>query len=125
MLGYEERYGALPKAIGVFTDHVVAHYLHVAPVAAKQEFSDEMSFGIECDTMVDIVMGREELFKYVIIFFPFFIQWQVDFRYGYIRKVLATFPSFICFISMISFSLDAMSISIFPAKYPLQKESWP
>lgn len=35
------------------------------------------------------------------------------------------FPVFVCFISIISFSPEAMSISIFAAKYPLQNESCP
>ena len=39
MLSYKERDTALPKTFGIFTYHVVAHYLHVAPIGLKKEIT--------------------------------------------------------------------------------------
>ena len=42
MLSYKERDTALSKTFGIFTYHVVAHYLHVAPIGLKKEITYNM-----------------------------------------------------------------------------------
>ena len=42
MLSNKKRDTALPKTFGIFTYHVVAHYLHVAPIGLKKEIAYNM-----------------------------------------------------------------------------------
>ena len=42
MLSNKERDTALPKTFGIFTYHVVAHYLHVAPIGLKKKITYNM-----------------------------------------------------------------------------------
>ena len=80
MLGYEERDAALTQTFGILGYHVVAHYLYVATIGAQEIFAHDVGLGIECDTMMHIGMGFEEIAQHGVVLAACASEWEVKFK---------------------------------------------